>query len=151
MSGAGTQPSATPPEGFERHFRRSPVTDPWEPLWSRRDADGAVQIGVRLAEAHCNARGLAHGGVIAALADNAMGLTYVAALRAGGREGANAVTVGLTLDYVASGRAGQWLQVSPRLIRAGGRMGFVDALVEADGVVAARASATFRSVEPPPA
>ncbi|MEO0681647.1 MAG: PaaI family thioesterase [Pseudomonadota bacterium] len=140
--------AAAPPEGFERHARRSPVTDPWEPLWSRLDEAGALQLGLRLAEPHCNSRGFAHGGVIAALADNAMGLTYVGALRARGRDGVSAVTVSLSLDYVAAGRLGQWLQVSPVLIRAGGVLGFVEARIEADGETAARASATFRSVEP---
>src|SRR5439155_1479427 len=60
------------PEGFERHTRRSPLTDPWEPLYSKR-TDKAVIIGLRLAKPHTNGRGLIHGGLIAALADNAMG------------------------------------------------------------------------------
>ena len=60
------------PEGFEPHFRRSPLTDPWEPLYSKRN-DQAVVIGLRLAKPHTNGRGLIHGGLIAALADNAMG------------------------------------------------------------------------------
>ncbi|MEM1316168.1 MAG: PaaI family thioesterase, partial [Pseudomonadota bacterium] len=131
-----SEDAAAPPDGFARHFRRSAVTDPWEPLWSRRagpDGAGPLQLGVRLSEAHCNSRGFAHGAVIAALADNAMGLSYILALREGGREVSGAVTVSLNLDYAASGRVGQWLQVEPRLIRAGGGMGFVDALVTADG------------------
>jgi acyl-coenzyme A thioesterase PaaI-like protein len=60
------------PEGFERHFRQSPLTDPWEPLYSKR-TENAVIIGLRLAKPHTNGRGLIHGGLIAALADNAMG------------------------------------------------------------------------------
>ncbi|MBV8970867.1 MAG: hypothetical protein JO290_01100 [Sphingomonadaceae bacterium] len=56
------------PDGFVRHTRSSPLTTPWEPLWFR-EADGA--LGLWIAEAHCNARGLAHGGLIAALADKA--------------------------------------------------------------------------------
>jgi hypothetical protein len=24
------------PEGFEPHYRQSPLTDPWEPLYSKR-------------------------------------------------------------------------------------------------------------------
>ncbi len=58
--------------GFEPHFRKSPLTDPWEPLYSRR-TDKAVIMGLRLAKPHTNARGLIHGGLIAALSDNAMG------------------------------------------------------------------------------
>ncbi len=37
------------PDGFERHFRQSPLTDPWEPLYSKR-TDKAVIIGLRLAK-----------------------------------------------------------------------------------------------------
>ncbi|MEM6440390.1 MAG: PaaI family thioesterase, partial [Pseudomonadota bacterium] len=133
-------PPPDPPAGFERHFRRSAVTDPWEPLWSRRaaptaaaaptgDAPLPLQLGVRLGPRHCNSRGFVHGAVIAALADNAMGLTYVLASREAGRDLSGAVTVSLNIDYAATARAGQWLQVEPRLIRAGGAMGFVDALV----------------------
>jgi acyl-coenzyme A thioesterase PaaI-like protein len=53
------------PAGFERHFRRSPLTEPWEPLYSKR-TDRAVIIGLRLAKPHTNGRGLIHGGLIAA-------------------------------------------------------------------------------------
>ena len=44
------------PEGFEPHFRKSPLTDPWEPLYSKR-TDKAVIIGLRLAKPHTNGRG----------------------------------------------------------------------------------------------
>ncbi len=53
------------PEGFERRTRRSPLTDPWEPLYSKR-TDKAVIIGLRLAKPHTNARGNVHGGLISA-------------------------------------------------------------------------------------
>lgn len=127
------------PEGFLPHDRKSPVTDAWEPLFARR-SERAVQLGLRVTSAHCNARGFLHGGVIASLADNAMGLSLAPAT------GNAAVTVNLTLDYVHSAQPGQWLQVEPRVIRAGGKLGFVDALVTADGETIARANATFRIV-----
>jgi len=134
------------PPGFARHFRRSRVTDPWEPLYSRTES-GVLQLGLRLAEAHCNSRGFLHGGVVAALADNAMGLSFVLTRRSGGEStetARGAVTVSLTIDYVATARLGQWMQIEPRVVKAGRSMGFVDALVTADGEVVARASATFR-------
>lgn len=131
------------PEGFAPHPRKSPVTDAWEPLYSRV-VDSALQIGVRVARAHCNGRGFVHGGVIAALADNAMGLSVGEALRAkGGAAPGGLVTTGLTLDYLASGQIGQWLVVAPRVLKAGRTMGFADALVLADGAAIARASASF--------
>ena len=135
---------ADPPEGFAPHFRKSPVTDPWEPLYSRR-LDGTVQIGVRVREVHCNSRGLLHGGVVAALADNAMGLSCGATLPSV----QGLVTVSLSVDYAGSARAGQWLQIAPRVLKTGRSMGFADAVVTADGDIIARASATFRIMSTP--
>jgi uncharacterized protein (TIGR00369 family) len=129
----------SPPEGFAPHFRKSPVTDPWEPLFSRKTED-AVQIGTWLRDVHCNSRGLLHGGVIAALADNAMGLSCGMAMPA--IQGL--VTISLTVDYVGSAKIGQWLQVEPRVLKAGRSMGFADAIITADGATIARSSATFR-------
>src|SRR5258707_8981493 len=57
------------PEGFEPHSRKSPLTEPWEPLYAKR-TDKAVIIGLRLAKPHTNGRGLIHGGLIPALSHN---------------------------------------------------------------------------------
>lgn len=127
------------PEGFAAHFRKSPVTDPWEPLFSRQ-TDNALQIGVWLREAHCNSRGFVHGGVIAALADNAMGLSCGKSLPSA--EGL--VTISLNVDYAGTAHTGQWLQIEPRVLRTGRSMAFADAVISADGQIVARASATFR-------
>ena len=133
--------SRVPPDGFAPHFRKSRVTDPWEPLYSRSMAE-AVQIGFFVDEQHCNSRGFLHGGVIAALADNAMGLSCVAAMPEHPR---GLVTVGLSVDYVGAAKIGQWLQVEPRVLKAGGSLAFADARVTADGGVIARASASFKT------
>ena len=84
------------PDGFERHFRQSPLTDPWEPLYSKR-TDKAVIVGLRLAKPHTNAHGLIHGGLIATLADNAMG--YSCGHQLGGTY---MVTIGLTVDFIGN-------------------------------------------------
>lgn len=62
------------PEGFERHTRRSGLTDPWEAIYTRRSRHG-VSLAIRAGAAHANGRGFVHGGLITALADNAMGLS----------------------------------------------------------------------------
>jgi uncharacterized protein (TIGR00369 family) len=129
------------PEGFEPHFRKSPLTDPWEPLYSKR-TDKAVIIGLRLAKPHTNARGLIHGGLIAALADNAMGLSCGQQL--GGAT--SLVTIGLSVDFVGSATIGQWLTVESDVIRTGSTICFAQSLVKADEVIIARANATFRVV-----
>jgi uncharacterized protein (TIGR00369 family) len=130
------------PEGFERHFRRSPLTDPWEPLYSKR-TDKAVIIGLRLAKPHTNGRGLIHGGLIAALADNAMG--YSCAHQMGGAN--SLVTIGLAVDFVGTAKIGQWLAVESDVIRTGRTICFAQSLIKADDVAIARADATFRVVK----
>ena len=134
---------ATPdiPAGFEPHFRKSPLTDPWEPLFSRR-TDKAVHIGLRLAKPHTNSRGLIHGGLIAALADNAMGYSCAQALD-GQR---SLVTVSLAVDFIGTAKIGQWLSIETEVIRTGSTICFAQGLIKADDIVIARANATFRVV-----
>ncbi|MFZ5670621.1 MAG: PaaI family thioesterase [Pseudomonadota bacterium] len=127
------------PAGFGPHFRKSPLTDPWEPLYSRR-TDQAVIIGLRVAEAHTNSRGLVHGGLISALADNAMGLSCGIGLDAAG----GLVTVNLSLDFLGAARPGQWLAFETSFARRGKTLCFAQAFVTADGEPVARANATFR-------
>ncbi|HMN82992.1 MAG TPA: PaaI family thioesterase [Burkholderiaceae bacterium] len=136
-----TIPDSLPP-GFERHFKRSGLTDPWEPLFSRKLPD-AVYIGLRAGPAHANSRGFVHGGLISALADNAMGLSC-GVVRGGGP--GSLVTVNLSVDFVSTARQGQWVEVRPTVVKVGGSMSFASALVYADDTVCARANATFRMV-----
>lgn len=99
-------------------------------------------IGLRLAKPHTNARGLIHGGLIAALADNAMGLSCGQQL-----DGASSlVTIGLSVDFIGSATIGQWLTVESDVIRTGSTICFAQSLVKADGATIARANATFRVV-----
>lgn len=126
------------PHGFERHFRQSPVTDPWEPLYMRR-SDQAFTLALRINTPHCNARGLLHGGVISALADNAMGLCCVLQM-----ENASALTINLSVDFLVAGQIGQWLEVRAAPARLGQMLAFADAQVFADDERVAKASGTFR-------
>ena len=129
------------PEGFEPHFRKSPFTDPWEPLYSKK-TEKAVIMGLRLARPHTNARGLIHGGLIAALADNAMGYSCAQAMG----WASSLVTISLAIDFVGSAEIGQWLSIDSEVIRTGSTICFAQSLIKADEAVIARASGTFRVV-----
>lgn len=129
------------PAGFERHDRRSPMTDPWEPLYRRLSGDTLV-LGLRAGPAHCNSRGFVHGGLISTLADNAMGLSC--ARRLG--DLASLVTVNLTVDFLGPAHTGQWLEFDTAFVRPGGTLCFTQAFVTADGQPCARANAVFRVV-----
>ena len=133
------------PDGYEPHVRKSPFTDPWEPLYSQR-TDRAVILGLRLAKPHTNSRGLIHGGLIASLADNAMGYScgQVMGRATGGQS--SLVTISLAVDFIGTAQIGQWLAVESEVIRTGQTICFAQSLIKADDIVIARANATFRVV-----
>lgn len=135
----------TIPEGFVPHFRHSPLTAPWEPIYSRTTPD-AVIIGLRIAEQHTNSRGLAHGGLMTTLADNAMG--WSCGHKLGG--GARLLTASLGIDFLGPVKIGQWLSVEPEVIKTGRSLCVAQCLIKADGVTVARANGSF-SVLPPQA
>ena len=130
------------PDGFERHDRKSPVTNPWEPLYRRFSGDTVI-LGLRAGAAHTNSRGFVHGGLISTLADNAMGLSC--ARRLG--DLASLVTVNLTVDFLGSALTGQWLEFDTVFVKPGGTLCFTQAFVTADGQPCARANAVFRVVK----
>jgi uncharacterized protein (TIGR00369 family) len=129
------------PEGFERQSRPSPLTEPWEPIYSKLTPD-AIILGLRLARPHTNARGFAHGGLIAALADKAMGHSCGRKMRGA----TSLVTVSMSVDFISSGQIGQWLTIETDVIKTGTTICFAQCFAKADDVVIARANATFRVV-----
>lgn len=124
--------------GFAPHDRKSPLTDPWEPLYSRK-MDDRVILGLRAAAAHTNSRGFVHGGLISALADNAMGLSCARTL--GQVNGL--VTVSLALDFLGVAHQGQWLEFDTVFVKPGRTLCFTQAFITADGKPCARANAVF--------
>ena len=129
------------PEGFERQSRRSPLTDPWEPIYTKQTPD-AIILGLRLATPHTNARGFVHGGLIAAMTDKAMGHSCAHKMH----NTHSLVTVSMSIDFISSAQIGQWLTVETDVIKTGSTICFAQCLVKADGVAIARANGTFRVV-----
>ena len=130
------------PDGFARHTRTSPVTEPWEPIYAKTTADAFI-LALRIAKPHTNSRGIVHGGLIATLADNAMGLSCGIKMK----EPQRLLTISLNVDYLGSGNIGQWLAVETNFVKLGGSICFAQCLVTADGEPCARASATFKVVK----
>lgn len=134
------------PAGYLPHTRRSPLTEPWEPLFARETAD-AGQLGLQIREAHRNARGFAHGGLLSALADNAMGLFAVRHARQQvAASNANAVTVALSLDFIDAAQVGEWLEFHPTVLKVGRTLAFVECKVVCGERLIARGNASFRMV-----
>ena len=132
------------PAGFARHFRRSPLTEPWEPIYSRT-TDQAVVIGLRASEPHLNSRGLVHGGLLTTLADNAMGLSCGLHLKPGG---ARLLTANLSIDFLSIAERGHWIEIDTVFVKPGRTICFAQAFITGDGTICARANAVFRVVWP---
>lgn len=141
---AMNQPTEIPP-GFSRHTRSSGLTEPWEPIYAAF-GDDSFSLGLVAAQAHVNSRGFVHGGLLSALADNAMGLSC--AYKLGGRTAL--VTVSLSVDYLGSGQLGNWIEVRAQPRQTGKTLCFADASLYADGRLCATARAVFKIAAPIP-
>jgi Thioesterase superfamily len=111
------------PDGFAPHFRKSPLTDPWEPLYSKV-TDTSVIIGMRAGAQHCNARIPIS---CAKQHDPAVGV----------------VTISLNLEFLKAAKKGQWLEFITSFTKIGRSVDFAQGHVEADGERCAIVSASF--------
>ncbi len=130
------------PEGFAPHSRKSPLTAPWEPIFARETPDRLI-LGLRARTEHCNGRGMVHGGLMAALANNAMGLSIGHAARAKGYSLSGLLTASLQVNYLGRADVGQWLSFETEFVKLGKSLAFADLVVRADGKPVAKASANF--------
>ena len=126
------------PAGFEPLFRTSPFTDLIGPLYSRGKRQD-LEIGLHVEEKHCNGRGTVHGGILATLADIALG--YTMAFSTDPPTGL--VTSNLTLDFAGTARLGDWLQTSVDIQKQGKRLSFANCYIYAGDERIVRASAVF--------
>lgn len=106
----------------------------------RRDGDIAV-MDVTLGRAFEGAPGRAHGGVVAALIDETMGMALAI-------HGVIAFTAQLDITYVAPTPLGAMLRSRAWLARHTNRKLFLEATVTAQDVVVATASALFIAIDP---
>ena len=127
-----------PPAGFDPLFRTSPVLELIGPLFSKGKGAGLV-IGLRVDVKHCNARGTVHGGILATLADVALGYTLASATT----PPANLVTASLTLDYAGTAKIGDWLETHVDIQKQGNRLAFANCYITTGEQRIVRASAVF--------
>jgi uncharacterized protein (TIGR00369 family) len=131
------------PPGFELFTRPSPLLDPWGPIYARAESDRMI-LGLHLREPHANSRNTAHGGLIAALADQAMGMSCGVKLHAEQVSITNLWTTSLAIEYLGAARLGQWLAFDTTFARTGKTLCFAECDVTADGETIARGRGNFR-------
>lgn len=128
----------TLPEGYRPTVRQPPFWELTGPFYEK-ECNGSRYIGVRVGERHCNVRGTAHGGLIATLADIALGYNIACAT---GWE-LPIATVNLSVDYAGAAQVGDWLEARVDIQRIGRSMIFANAFIYVDDKRIARASAVF--------
>jgi len=116
------------------------------PVYSRRVDDGhGVVIALRVSERHLNIQGITHGGMLATLADGALGINIAMA-----RERRSAqVTVSLTADFLSGGRLGDWLEAHTTITRMGQRMAYASCDLRVGTRHVLRSSGVFAFVDRP--
>jgi acyl-coenzyme A thioesterase 13 len=127
-----------PPPGFEAYAEPSGFLERIGPILQRRTGD-AVVFGVRIAQHHCNRRGMAHGGLLVALADVALGKTgeWLS------RPPVSLLTASLTVDFYGAARPGDWLEARTDVTRVGRQVAFGNCYLCVGENVVARASGVF--------
>jgi uncharacterized protein (TIGR00369 family) len=100
---------------------------------------GLVEVVLEANSLHLNLQGLVHGGILATLADTAMGLAVRTVLEPGRRH----VTVQLGIEFLSPGRPGR-ITARGRSVKIGTQLGFAEAdVMNADGRLLARAHSTL--------
>ncbi|BCX53316.1 MULTISPECIES: PaaI family thioesterase [Comamonas] len=123
-----------PPEGFEEHVSPSNFVLAQGPMYKRQREDGSIIIGVRVLEQHLNLHGIAHGGFVATVVDNAIGYNVATALAV------SIVTAHMNIDYLSSARLRDWIEAEVLITRRGRRMCFADCTLRNGNALMARAS-----------
>jgi len=126
------------PLEFQPLFHTSPVLDLIGPLYCRGKGVDLV-VGLRVEAKHCNARGTVHGGILATVADVALGYTMAFS----STPPANLVTANLTLDFAGTAKIGDWLEAHVDVQKRGSRLSFANCYITVSEQRIVRASAVF--------
>ncbi len=104
-----------------------------------RRGDGEAELALELAEHHLNRRGVAHGGVVAALLDSALGAAVITAIP---KEWWCA-TISLSIQFISGARPGR-LTARGRVLRRGRAVAYARGeAVDARGRVVASAEGSW--------
>ena len=100
---------------------------------------GHAEIAFEAGPEHVNLQGLVHGGMLATLADTAMGLAMRTSMEPGRRH----VTVQLSMEFLSPGKQGR-IVARGHTVKIGRQLGFAESeIVDARGRVLARARSTL--------
>lgn len=131
------------PPGFEVFENYNGFIQYVGPLYWRRDDAGEV-FGMYIEARHCNTLDIAHGGLLATIADVVITRSVVAA------EGVppHAVTVNLNVDYIGGAKLGSWLEGRASVGKSGGSVAFASCELTVGTALVVRASGVMKYIKP---
>ncbi|GAA5161752.1 PaaI family thioesterase [Pseudonocardia eucalypti] len=130
--------ASQPPEGFARHSRSSPFVDLIGPLYSRgRGLD--LRLALRIDSRHLNGTGTVHGGVLATLADLAIGYAVASSTD----PPTPLTTSSMTVNLSGTARPGDVITTRSRLQHQGSRVVLAHCELMVGERTVAQASAVF--------
>jgi acyl-CoA thioesterase len=111
----------------------------WSGISLESAARAEVTITLEIDERHVNLQGLVHGGVLATMADVAMGLAVRTAVEPDRRH----VTIEMGMHYVRPAPRGR-IRAAGRAVHVGGQIAYAEAdLIDGAGRLLARATGTY--------
>jgi len=140
MHAPPTQREGEIPEGYRAFRNAGAFAEKNGPLYLR-SSDST--LGFRVSEAHCNPVGVCHGGWLGTFLDMQMPLK---AMREGGLEGRFLLTVSLSLDFLAAGQLGSWIEGQATILRRAKSLVFIQGLAVSAGTPLLRASGVYKIV-----
>ncbi|AMR80852.1 PaaI family thioesterase [Cupriavidus nantongensis] len=138
---APAEAGADVPEGFVPLRRMSGYMAGFGQLYLHA---GRRTLAVRIDENHLNNLGIPHGGMLATLADTAIGMMM--SLETGRAK--SAVTVNLSLDYLDSARPGDWVEARVEFDKLGSRLRYGNCRLFSGERCLLRATAIFAVLAP---
>lgn len=114
------------------------------PLYAQRDGDGSYRIAFRADAAHLNRYGVVHGGMLATLADVAIGMNLARVTDAV----ETTLTLNLAMDFIDASASGDWIEAQVSLTKRAGRVRFGDCELRVGERLIARGHATFYAPRP---
>ncbi len=110
------------------HWNHDPFETRSGPFFMRREEDGSYLSAFRAESRHMNGAGFMHGGCLMTFADFAL-----FAIATDELEGANAVTMNLSSDFLGAASPGALMEARGEVTRGGGKTIFVRGMITGDG------------------
>jgi uncharacterized protein (TIGR00369 family) len=130
---------AAPPTGFKLAPLNEGFLNLVGPIYARAEKNRTLTLALRATAAHANRYGLVHGGLLATLADVAIGMNLARVTETV----ETTLTLNLSLDFVSSAKDGEWIETRVTLSKESGRVRFGECRVQVGEKLIVRGSAVF--------